>query len=125
MPPQDANPTPSFGGFGLKEGVLDAIIELLNGGVATISTGVILLAAAQLMRAGSFTVGDFSLFVYVAGGPNTIYALRWLGEFLASLRWARVSFERLLQLIPDRPPQALVYRPDTWWTGVRGHGGHI
>ena len=92
----------------LKEGILDAIIELLNGGVVTLSTGVILLAAAQLMRAGTFTVGDFSLFVYVAGGPNTIYALRWLGEFLASLRRARVSFERLLQLMPDSPPQALV-----------------
>ena len=95
-------------GADLKEGILDWIIEFLNGSVVTTSTGVVLLAAAQLMRSGSFTVGDFSLFVYVAGGPHTIYALRWLGEFLASLRRARVSFERLVELIPDSPPAALV-----------------
>ena len=54
----------------LKEGMLDGLIQSLNGGVVTISTTVILLAAAQLMRSGSFTVGDFALFVYVAGGPQ-------------------------------------------------------
>ena len=92
----------------LKEGLLDALIQSLNGSVVTVSTGVILLAAAQLMRAGSFTVGDFALFVFVAGGPNTGYALRWIGEFLASQRRARVSFLRLTELIPDAPPESLV-----------------
>ena len=92
----------------LKEGILDGLFQSLNGSVVTISTSVILLAAAQLMRTGSFTVGDFALFVYVAGGPHTAHALTWIGSFLASLRRARVSFERLFELMPDAPPLELV-----------------
>ena len=75
----------------MKEGLLDGLIEALNGSVVTVSTGVILLAAAQFMRAGSFSVGDFALFVFVAGGPSTGYAVRWIADFLVSLRRARVS----------------------------------
>ena len=92
----------------MKEGLLDGLIEALNGSVVTVSTGAILLAAAQLMRDGSFTVGDFALFVWVAGGPNTGYALRWIADFLASLRRARVSFARLAELVPEAPPDSLV-----------------
>ena len=76
--------------------------------MVTVSTGVILLAAAHLMRSGTFTVGDFALFVWVAGGPNTGWALRWIADFLASLRRARVSFARLAELVPEAPPQSLV-----------------
>ena len=36
----------------MKEGLLEALIEGLNGSVVTVSTGVILLAAAHLMRSG-------------------------------------------------------------------------
>ncbi len=92
----------------MKEGLLDGLIEALNGSVVTISTGAILLAAAHLMRSGSFTVGDFALFVWVAGGPNTGWALRWIADFLASLRRARVSFARLAELIPEAPPESIV-----------------
>ena len=92
----------------MKEGLLEALIEGLNGSVVTISTGVILLAAAHLMRDGSFSVGDFALFAFVAGGTNTGYAVRWIADFLASLRRARVSFARLAELVPEAPPQSLV-----------------
>ena len=92
----------------MKEGLLDGLREGLNGSVVTLSTGVILLAAAHLMRAGSFTVGDFALFVWVAGGTNAGYAVRWIADFLASLRRARVSFARLAELVPEAPPQSLV-----------------
>ena len=93
---------------GLLDGLIEGLIEGLNGSVVTVSTGVILLAAAHLMRSGTFTVGDFALFVWVAGGPNTGWALRWIADFLASLRRARVSFARLAELVPEAPPQSLV-----------------
>ena len=92
----------------MKEGLLEALIEGANGSVVTVSTGVILLAAAHLMRSGTFTVGDFALFVWVAGGPNTGWAVQWIADFLASLRRARVSFARLAELVPEAPPQSLV-----------------
>ena len=92
----------------MKEGLLEGLIEAANGSVVTVSTGAILLAAAHLMRAGSFTIGDFALFVWVVGGPNTGYAVRWIADFLASMRRARVSFTRLAELAPEAPPQSLV-----------------
>ena len=78
----------------MKEGLLDGLIEGLNGSVVTVSTGVILLAAAHLMRSGTFTVGDFALFVWVAGGPNTGYAVRWIAGFLASLKVRGLTLRR-------------------------------
>ena len=92
----------------LKEGVIDGVIGALNASVATVVTAVVLLTAAQLMRTGSFTVGDFSLFVSILGGAQTTGALRWIGQFVASLRRARVSFQRLFELVPESPPDALV-----------------
>ena len=92
----------------LKEAVIDALIGLLNGGLATISTAVILLVAAQFMRTGDFTVGDFVLFVFLAGGTDVAFMFRWLAEFVAAQRRARVSFQRLLELIPESPPRTVV-----------------
>ena len=92
----------------LKEAVIDALIGLLNGSLATIGTGVILLVAAQFMRTGAFTVGDFVLFVFLAGGTDVAFLFRWLAEFVASQRRARVSFKRLVELIPESPPADVV-----------------
>ena len=92
----------------LKEAVIDALIGLLNGGLATISTAVILLVAAQFMRTGDFTAGDFVLFVFLAGGTDVAFMFRWLAEFVAAQRRARVSFQRLLELIPESPPRTVV-----------------
>ena len=102
----------------LKEGVVDGIIYALNGSIVTVSTGVILLAAAQLMRAGTFTVGDFALFVGVVGGRQTAWAMIAVGEFIASMRRARVSFPRLFELMPDSPPEALVRRERLYLRGT-------
>ena len=92
----------------LKEAVIDGLISLLNGSLATMSTGVILLVAAQFMRTGAFTVGDFVLFVTLAQEANVAMLFRWLTEFVAAQRRARVSFERLVELIPDSSPSTLV-----------------
>ena len=92
----------------LKEAIIDGLISLLNGSLATIGTAVILLVAAEFMRTGSFTVGDFVLFVMLAGGTDVAFMFRWLAEFVAAQRRARVSFERLVELIPDSPPRTVV-----------------
>ena len=92
----------------LKEGIIDGLIQSLNGSIVTVSTGVILLAAGQLMRTGSFTVGDFVLFVSIAGGTHMSQSLVWVGEFLAGLRRARISISRLIEVIPNSAQDKLV-----------------
>ncbi|MCZ6788420.1 MAG: ABC transporter ATP-binding protein [Chloroflexi bacterium] len=92
----------------LKEGILDGLIQSLNGSIVTVSTGFILVAAGQLMRTGSFTVGDFALFVTMAGGNNFSQPLVWLGQILAGLRRARVSIGRLIEVMPDSEQEKLV-----------------
>ena len=72
----------------------------------TIGTGLILLIAASAMRDGSFTIGDFALFV------SYLYMVGWLntevGAVLAEYRQTGVSFDRLRGLIPSAPAGRLV-----------------
>lgn len=85
----------------LKERIIDALLGSVSGGVVTIITGVVLLAAAQQMRMGSFTVGDFALFVSIVGRSRMAWTLQQIGELLAALRRASVSVERLLEIMPE------------------------
>ena len=92
----------------LKEGVLDAVLGSVNRSTVVITTAVILALAAPLMRSGSFTIGDFALFVTMIGGNYMVFVMEWLGDFLAALRRSRVSLRRLVSLIPESPPKTLV-----------------
>ena len=92
----------------LKEGVLDALLGSVNRSTVVITTAVILALAAPLMRSGSFTIGDFALFVTMIGGNHMAFVMEWLGDFLAALRRSRVSLQRLVLLIPESPPKTLV-----------------
>jgi len=85
------------------------LTKLLSSGfdnMAQIGTGVIMVAAAGAMIDGSFTVGDFSLFVY-----NLTFlsqqAVGMFGGFMTRLRQAGVSLDRLQELFGDAEPRAL------------------
>ncbi|MCX6093966.1 MAG: ABC transporter ATP-binding protein [Candidatus Bipolaricaulota bacterium] len=64
---------------------------------ATLTTGLILLAAADGLRSGTFTVGDFALFVTYVGVVTEFMAA--FGDFLIHFQQARVSLERMASLI--------------------------
>lgn len=64
---------------------------------ATLTTGLILLAAADGLRSGTFTVGDFALFVTYVGVVAEFMAD--FGDFLIHFQQARVSLERMASLI--------------------------
>jgi len=77
--------------------------------------GIILLLAASQMRAGTFTVGDFALFV--------VY-LEWLtaipfelGRLMTRYKQARVSFERMSALLQGAPSHTLVRHEPTYLDG--------
>ncbi|NKB67472.1 MAG: ATP-binding cassette domain-containing protein [Candidatus Latescibacteria bacterium] len=67
-----------------------------------LALAAMLMAAAQAMRGGSFTVGDFALFVsYISPGESALLGLTgWLGRLLAEIKQAGVSAQRLRQIVP-------------------------
>jgi ABC-type multidrug transport system fused ATPase/permease subunit len=71
-----------------------------------IAIGVVLLVTAEQMRDGSFTVGDFALFATYVGWFSGFP--RWVGWLIARQKQATVSVERMLRLLKDAPPGALV-----------------
>jgi len=86
----------------VRDRLFNELLSAVSVNAASLGTGLILLLAAQALRAGTFTVGDFALF--------TLY-LQWLaqvtsmfGYFLTQYRQAGVSFTRMLALLPGAPP---------------------
>jgi ATP-binding cassette subfamily B protein len=70
-----------------------------------LGTGVILLLTGGVMQAGTFTVGDFALFVYYMRHISIMTA--FAGELWALYKQLGVSVERLARLMPNQPPGAL------------------
>src|SRR5262249_2784593 len=78
---------------------------------AVLGIGVVLLLSGRGMAAGTFSVGDFALFTYylwfTTRLPSTI------GGFIGDFNQQAVSIRRLVELVPDEPPIALVERFET------------
>ena len=76
--------------------------------MSTLGTGVILVLVGQSMRAGTFTLGDFSLFVYLlhSMGDLTTFA----GMLTARYKQMNVSVQRMYHLMENAPLDALIQR---------------
>src|SRR5689334_19075860 len=91
---------------GVRDKLFSEILESIFANAVNVGTGLILLLAATSMRAGTFTVGDFALFVYYLGWISEFTAM--FGIVLTRYRQAGVSFERMVTLLQGAPPQSLV-----------------
>jgi ABC-type multidrug transport system fused ATPase/permease subunit len=74
--------------------------------LAALGTGCVLLLAAQAMRAGAFTIGDFTLFASYLSLASASPLI--VGQVLAIERQSRVSIDRMQTLMGDPPPLGLV-----------------
>ncbi len=90
----------------LRDRLLDEALGALFSISVNLGVGVMLLLAARGMAAGSFTVGDFALFVYYLSFVTGIPPL--LGTFIGDYQQQKVALERLAALMPDEPPQRLM-----------------
>ncbi|MBN1137721.1 MAG: ABC transporter ATP-binding protein [Anaerolineae bacterium] len=100
---------------GLKDRLFTELLGSVFRNTVAIGAGVILLLSAQGMRAGTFTVGDFALFVYYLGvltGFTTLIGERW-----AWYKQVGVSVDRLVALLPDAPPETLVKHSQVYMRG--------
>jgi len=92
--------------FMLRDRLLTQGLESIFANTVNLGTGLILLLAAQAMRTGEFTVGDFALFVYYLNFVTQF--TQFIGRFSAHYAQTGVSFQRMLALLQDATPQTLV-----------------
>ncbi|MGI8915362.1 MAG: ABC transporter ATP-binding protein [Chloroflexota bacterium] len=90
----------------VRDQVFSQVLDAIFANTVSVGTGGILLLAAQSMRAGSFTVGDFALFVsYLA---YVTRFTRFAGRYITIYQQATVSFGRMVTVLRGAPPQRLV-----------------
>jgi len=94
----------------LRDLVFTRLLESMNTTTASIGTGIVLLAAAQMLQspagAATIRVGDFSLFVSYLGYLNFMSYM--FGNFLMLYHQVGVSLERLWAIMPGAAPERLV-----------------
>jgi len=90
----------------VREKLFDDVLSSIYRNTSTLGTGVILILVGQSMRAGTFTLGDFSLFVYLlqSMGDLTTFA----GMLAARYKQLDVSVQRMYCLMENAPLDALV-----------------
>jgi ATP-binding cassette subfamily B protein len=90
----------------IREKLFDEILGSIYRNTSTLGTGVILVLVGQSMREGHFTLGDFSLFVYLLqsmGDLTTFGGMLW-----ARYKQLNVSVQRMYRLMENAPLNALV-----------------
>ena len=101
--------------YTIRDTLLTQALNSVFQNTVTIGTGLVLLIAASAMRSGSFTIGDFALFV------SYLYTVGWLntevGGVLAEYRQTGVSFDRLEGLMTSAAPGSLVRHQRAHITG--------
>ena len=90
----------------VREKLFDDVLGSLYRNTSTLGTGAILILVGQSMSAGTFTLGDFSLFVYLlqSMGDLTTFA----GMLAARYKQLDVSVQRMYRLMENAPLDALV-----------------
>ena len=91
------------------------LLTSISFNASNLGTGLLLLIAADAMRTGRFTVGDFALFVSYLGWLSQVTSM--FGNFLTQYRQTGVSIERLTVLLQGVPAQALVDHTDVHLRG--------
>ncbi len=90
----------------LADRLATQMLDAITANTASVGTGLIMLLAADSLRAGGLTVGDFALFVlyldFIADFTTS------LGQFLAHYQQTGVAFARMNTLLGEAPPAALV-----------------
>ncbi|MEW5868470.1 MAG: ABC transporter ATP-binding protein [Chloroflexota bacterium] len=90
----------------LRERLFDSVLESIWRNTGGLGTGFVLILAGQGMRAGTFTLGDFSLFVYLLQSMSDLTTFG--GMLVARYKQLSVSVERMYRLMEGAPLEALV-----------------
>ncbi|MEK8132805.1 ABC transporter ATP-binding protein [Paenibacillus filicis] len=89
----------------LKDTLLTTSLDSIFSNAVNLGTGLILLLAAESMRTGEFTVGDFALFVYYLSFVTQF--IQNFGKFITYFKVSTVAKNRLMSLLQGADPQLL------------------
>ncbi|AZN39100.1 ABC transporter ATP-binding protein [Paenibacillus albus] len=92
----------------LKDKMMGQMLDAVFSNTVNLGTGLILLVAGQKMQSGSFTIGDFSLFVYYLTFITTI--ITNVGTFITHFKQMGVALVRLLTLLQGAPARLLTLK---------------
>jgi ATP-binding cassette, subfamily B, bacterial len=90
----------------VRDGVFGQLLDSIHFHLVHVATGVVLLLAARGIRDGTFTVGDFALFVVFL--DQLMYLPTEIGRLVNDLQHIDVSMQRMQRLVPSEPPVSLV-----------------
>ena len=88
----------------LKDRLFNEILHSLFRNSTSVGTGIILVLAGQAMQSGSFTIGDFALFVFYLEFIADLTAFS--GLLVARYRQIGISVERMQRLMEGANPDA-------------------
>ncbi|HEX7001794.1 MAG TPA: ABC transporter ATP-binding protein [Trueperaceae bacterium] len=90
----------------LKDTVLTELFRSVTDNMVNVATGVVLLVGAAALRDGSFTVGDFALFVTYL--PRLTGIMTFIGLMFVQHKRTGVAYERLGKMMVDAPVESLI-----------------
>ena len=85
----------------VKDALFSEIFRSVNANMINIGTGLVLILAAEGMRGGSFSLGDFALFVFFL--QRLTWSMFFFGDMIAQYRRTGVSIDRMNELMVDAP----------------------
>ena len=90
----------------LKDTLLSEMMFTIFKSTINLGIGIVLLLAGESIRQGSFTVGDFALFIaYMWPLTDAMFAF---GNMIARHNQAQISLERLKYLLMGTPEETLI-----------------
>ena len=106
----------------LRDRLFDELLGSIFRNSNNLAAGIVLLLAARLLAAGSFTVGDFALFVAYLGELTSFVS--FVGYVWARYKQAGVAVGRMARLMTGAPPLKLVQHGDIHLTGPLPDAGY-
>ena len=99
----------------LKDSFFSELLRSVFNGITTVGGGLILLVAAGWIQAGTFKVGDFTLFVFYLGWVTELPS--FAGLMMAVMQQVNVSKDRLTELLQGESPLPGKVRQEVVITG--------
>jgi ABC-type multidrug transport system fused ATPase/permease subunit len=90
----------------VRDSVFDVLLDSLSINIGHVGAGLVLLLGAHAIAEGSFSVGDFALFVVYL--DQLVWYPAEIGRLISDLKRTDISFGRMHAVVPSEPPSALV-----------------
>ena len=90
----------------MRDSLFGEMLDSIHFHFGQVAVGIVLLLGARGIRNGSFTVGDFALFVLFL--DELMFLPTEIGRLISDLQRIDVSMKRMARVLPSEVPSALV-----------------